>query len=370
MLYLTSQERKTIVFVLSLLILGIGLDFFKQKTGRANLINFPALEEKMFEKIDINKAGALEFATIPGVGEKLAEAIVEERKIKGDFEDIEDLKRVRGIKNKKLEQLKKYITNISFLSLAAVSFILGIILAESFNPGFKILYILALCVLAASVCLFRRAKSGYLIFLMFVLAGALRQVSFAVLYSDDIYYLSKHRLNGVYLTGRVISQVQEGPYDRSFVFSARSIRTDNFGSRVSGKVHVRFNKWIDLNYGDELAITGKLSDLKDTGYFNKRLIRQGIRSAMYVRRKDWIEIEDADNFSLQKAAFQIKEKLKWRFRDLPSPTKDILVAFILGDREGLSKELYTLFKYTGTVHVLPAQCTKLYPAALSGQVAL
>jgi competence ComEA-like helix-hairpin-helix protein len=110
MLYLTSQERKTIVFVLSLLILGIGLDFFKQKTGRANLINFPALEEKMFEKIDINKAGALEFATIPGVGEKLAEAIVEERKIKGDFEDIEDLKRVRGIKNKKLEQLKKYIT--------------------------------------------------------------------------------------------------------------------------------------------------------------------------------------------------------------------------------------------------------------------
>lgn len=109
MLYLTSSERKTIIFILSLLILGIGLDFFKKKTNRVNLIDYESLEEKFFDRVDINKANVLELTSIPGVGEKLAQTIVDYRKSQGKFKDIEDLKKVRGIKNKKLEQLRKYI---------------------------------------------------------------------------------------------------------------------------------------------------------------------------------------------------------------------------------------------------------------------
>ncbi|MFC1709114.1 ComEA family DNA-binding protein [Candidatus Omnitrophota bacterium] len=110
MLHLTSHEKKTVVFILTLLVLGLGLDFYKKKTNRADLINFPELEGRLFEKVDINKATALEFATIPGVGSKLAYTIVSERKLNGKFEDVQDLKRVRGIKDKKLKQMKKYIT--------------------------------------------------------------------------------------------------------------------------------------------------------------------------------------------------------------------------------------------------------------------
>lgn len=109
MLYLTSHERKTIVFILALLILGIGLDFFKKMTNRVNLVDYETLQEKFFDKVDINRASALEFSTIPGVGKKLAHSIVDYRKSHGDFKDIGELKRVKGIKDKKLKQLKKYI---------------------------------------------------------------------------------------------------------------------------------------------------------------------------------------------------------------------------------------------------------------------
>ncbi|MFH1621751.1 MAG: helix-hairpin-helix domain-containing protein [Candidatus Omnitrophota bacterium] len=110
MFHLTSQEKKTVIFVLSLLILGIGLDFYKKKTNKANLVNFGALEEKLFDRVNINKASKSELTTIPGVGEKLAYSIIEYRNSNGDFKNIADLKNIKGIKDKKLEQIKKYIT--------------------------------------------------------------------------------------------------------------------------------------------------------------------------------------------------------------------------------------------------------------------
>ncbi|MFC1709113.1 ComEC/Rec2 family competence protein [Candidatus Omnitrophota bacterium] len=242
--------------------------------------------------------------------------------------------------------------NFAFLSLSSVSFILGIILAEHINFNFIALYLLTLCLLAVLISFKKCFRGEYLALLMFLFLGALRQINFTTLPPDDIYYLSKHRLNDVYLTGRVISQVQEGPFDKSFVFSVHSIRTDNFASRVSGKVYVKFNKWVGLNYGDELGIEGKLYDLKDKGYFNKRLIRRGIKSALFVRRRDWIAIENTEGFSLYKTAFKIKEKLKRRFDRIDPWPRDFLIAIILGDRSGLSKEAYSVFKYTGTVHIL------------------
>jgi len=110
MFYLTTQERKTIIFILALLILGIGLDFFKKKTNRADLINYKLLEGRLFEKVDINRASFSELNTIPGVGEKVAYSIIAYRKSNGGFKNIEELKRIKGIKDRKLEKLKKYIT--------------------------------------------------------------------------------------------------------------------------------------------------------------------------------------------------------------------------------------------------------------------
>jgi competence protein ComEA len=60
-------------------------------------------------QVDINKAGWPELATLPGVGQKLAERIVESREQEGLFADVDDLRRVRGIGARTLETLRPYL---------------------------------------------------------------------------------------------------------------------------------------------------------------------------------------------------------------------------------------------------------------------
>ena len=60
-------------------------------------------------QVDINKADWPELATLPGVGRKLAERIVQSREQNGPYTDIDDLRRVRGIGARTLETLRPYL---------------------------------------------------------------------------------------------------------------------------------------------------------------------------------------------------------------------------------------------------------------------
>ena len=60
-------------------------------------------------KIDINHASLLELDKLPSVGIKTAQAIIEYRKTHGYFRSVEDLKKIRGIGEKKLNIMRKFI---------------------------------------------------------------------------------------------------------------------------------------------------------------------------------------------------------------------------------------------------------------------
>jgi competence ComEA-like helix-hairpin-helix protein len=60
--------------------------------------------------IDLNRASAEELSQVPGIGEKLAIQIVQLRQLRRQFESVSDLMAVPGIKEKKLNNLKKYLT--------------------------------------------------------------------------------------------------------------------------------------------------------------------------------------------------------------------------------------------------------------------
>jgi len=62
-------------------------------------------------KLNINTATADDLQALPGIGEVLAERIVEYRTQNGDFESVDDLRKVSGIGEAKLSNIKPYITN-------------------------------------------------------------------------------------------------------------------------------------------------------------------------------------------------------------------------------------------------------------------
>lgn len=61
------------------------------------------------QKININTASIDELDKLPGVGEATANKIVNHRKENGDFKNIEEIKNVNGIGDKKFENMKDLI---------------------------------------------------------------------------------------------------------------------------------------------------------------------------------------------------------------------------------------------------------------------
>lgn len=60
--------------------------------------------------LDINMATAQDFEALPGIGPKLAQKIVETRERLGGFKTIDDLKKVKGIGDKKFKKIMDKLT--------------------------------------------------------------------------------------------------------------------------------------------------------------------------------------------------------------------------------------------------------------------
>lgn len=58
---------------------------------------------------NLNTATPLELMELPGIGEVLAGRIVTYRLQRGGFASVEELREVRGIGEKRLETLRKYV---------------------------------------------------------------------------------------------------------------------------------------------------------------------------------------------------------------------------------------------------------------------
>jgi len=59
-------------------------------------------------KVHLNKATIKELVKVPGIGIKIAHDIVIYRETNGDFQSLEELKKVKGIKDKLYDKIKDY----------------------------------------------------------------------------------------------------------------------------------------------------------------------------------------------------------------------------------------------------------------------
>ena len=100
----TSFEKRVLVFLCFLLAFG-GLLRLAGINDR-----IPAITQRQQPlRVNINYASLEELDKLPSIGMKTAQEIIGYRKRQGFFTSLEDLKKVRGIGDKKLNIIKEFI---------------------------------------------------------------------------------------------------------------------------------------------------------------------------------------------------------------------------------------------------------------------
>jgi competence ComEA-like helix-hairpin-helix protein len=89
--------------LIGLFVLRLG----KAKQGVIDIDRLPASEADM--QVELNLAPWTEFANLPGIGEYLGRSIVGYRQQHGDFQSVEDVKRVPGIGESRFRRMKSYL---------------------------------------------------------------------------------------------------------------------------------------------------------------------------------------------------------------------------------------------------------------------
>lgn len=102
----------TLIFVL----VTVGVFFFRTAISPAVTVSVKTESDRVLPDesgsplVNINTADKQILMTLPGVGEVLAERILDYRSNSGGFKSLTDLMHVEGIGEKRMEELLDYIT--------------------------------------------------------------------------------------------------------------------------------------------------------------------------------------------------------------------------------------------------------------------
>jgi competence ComEA-like helix-hairpin-helix protein len=109
-LVLWKEHQPFILLLLVCCLIGMVAYFWIHSIVTGGLIDIDQAAPKIAEfKIDINTAEWPEIVVLPGVGEKLAKAIVDHRQSAGSFQTLDAIQEVSGIGEKKFEQLLPFL---------------------------------------------------------------------------------------------------------------------------------------------------------------------------------------------------------------------------------------------------------------------
>jgi competence ComEA-like helix-hairpin-helix protein len=105
MFYLTPQERRFIVIIMIVFIMGAAVQLLLRRDiapvrWARSVRNF---------KININTARVDQLQMLPGIGAKLASRILDYRQENGPFKVLEDLQNVDGLTDKRFGRIKELI---------------------------------------------------------------------------------------------------------------------------------------------------------------------------------------------------------------------------------------------------------------------
>lgn len=106
MFNLTQEERQVVLFLIAVALAGLGIDFLTNKYLPVKTV--AGLTQEL-GKINLNSADKDMLMSVPGIGEKLAQRIIEYRDKQISFGSLEELKHIKGISESKYEKIKDYV---------------------------------------------------------------------------------------------------------------------------------------------------------------------------------------------------------------------------------------------------------------------
>ncbi len=109
MINLTKEEKFVLITLAAVLWVSSVLRFSLKKYPQLHdIVNFIDTE-KVYAKVDVNIASLEELINIPYIGQYTAERIIEYRQEKGPFTSLEEMKTIKGIKEKNFKKFSAYL---------------------------------------------------------------------------------------------------------------------------------------------------------------------------------------------------------------------------------------------------------------------
>jgi len=111
-LFQLNRGDQVFIGIMAILALGLmSIQWIQLSGWGMQPIEIEQIQPRQYDyRIDINSAEWIEWVQLRGIGETLANRIIEDRKQNGPFESIDDLQRVKGIGPKTIEKLRPWIT--------------------------------------------------------------------------------------------------------------------------------------------------------------------------------------------------------------------------------------------------------------------
>ena len=266
----------------------------------------------------------------------------------------------------------------------AVSFIIGIIIAQNYAFNQSALLIASAIIILPWIILFSLNRLAILriilISLLCVLVGLLRFHSFNKLSHSNIGSFSADQ-SPVRITGVVTSEpvITGDSPDSSgdekdgddwmrweqikswFVVSVEKINIQGVTDNKSGLIRASTFGFIpDIKYGDRIELSGLIYSPKPPSNprqfdYRRYLARQGIHKVISLAKPEDISIISRDNGNkFLSLIHSIRRKLAQTIeRDFNGTQKGLLLAMLLGEKtSALSDDLQDDFRNTGTIHLL------------------
>jgi len=110
-LFIRRAEQTILALLILAGLLGIGIWWWRSGGAEGRLVDYHHLPQHRAEYVvEINRATLVELTELPGVGQILAERMIEHRETVGPFRSVDDLRKVRGIGGRTVEVMLPHVS--------------------------------------------------------------------------------------------------------------------------------------------------------------------------------------------------------------------------------------------------------------------